>query len=107
MEADKEEAEEGATVTVPVTPAEGYMVDEVSLTYGEGQKVEFDGEPTENEGVLSATFTMPAGNVNVGFTFKKVEYDITVAGATPSEEPGAYLVEGGKISISSDAFEGE
>ena len=104
---DVEEAAEGATVTITVTPNDGYMVDEVSLTYGEGQKVEFDGEPTENEGVLSATFTMPAGNVNVGFTFKKVEYDITVAGATPSEEPGAYLVEGGKISISSDAFEGE
>lgn len=104
---DVEEAAEGATVTVTVTPNDGFMVDEVSLTYGEGQKVEFDGEPTENEGVLSATFTMPAGNVNVGFTFKKVEYDITVSGATPSEEPGAYLVEGGKISISSDAFEGE
>lgn len=107
VETDVREAEEGATVTVTVTPNDGFMVDEVSLTYGEGQKVEFDGEPTENEGVLSATFTMPAGNVNVGFTFKKVEYDITVAGATPSEEPGAYLVEGGKISISSDAYEGE
>ena len=69
--ADKAEAEEGETVTLTVTPAEGYQLDALTVMNGE---VEVE--------VVDNTFTMPAGNVTVTATFAEIPpvlYTITVA----------------------------
>ncbi|UKK54062.1 hypothetical protein [Prevotella sp. E2-28] len=64
--ADLNGAAEGETVTLTATPAEGYIVDEAHVTYGENQEVEL----TVNAEANTATFTMPAADVNVAITFK-------------------------------------
>ncbi len=61
--ADKEKALAGETVTLTVTPAEGYQA--VSVTV--------DGEAIEGN-----TFVMPAKDVTVSATFELKEYTITV-----------------------------
>ena len=64
--ADLNGAAEGETVTLTATPAEGYIVDEAHVTYGENQEVELTVDTEAN----TATFTMPAADVNVAITFK-------------------------------------
>lgn len=56
---DAEEAEEGATVTITATPAEGYELEAISVKNGEAD-VEVSAENT---------FIMPAANVVVSATF--------------------------------------
>jgi hypothetical protein len=60
------EAAEGEVVTLTAKPAEGYIVDEAHVVYGENQEVEL----TINEAANTATFTMPASAVTVTITFK-------------------------------------
>jgi uncharacterized repeat protein (TIGR02543 family) len=60
---DKEKATAGETVTLTVTPAEGYQT--VSVT--------FNGEAVEGN-----TFEMPANDVTVSATFELKDYTITV-----------------------------
>ena len=60
------EAAEGEVVTLTAKPAEGYIVDEAHVVYGENQEVEL----TINEAANTATFTMPASVVTVTITFK-------------------------------------
>ena len=78
VEADKAEAAAGETVSVTVTPAEGYMVDEAYWSYfaedGNIQKNEF----TEPEEGNTATFIMPAANVTITFTFKEASVEPVV-----------------------------
>ncbi len=64
VETDVTEAEEGATVTVTVTPAEGYELDAINVTY-----LDEAGEQTV-EVSADNTFVMPASDVYVGATFK-------------------------------------
>ena len=61
--ADKNAFTEGETVTLTVTPAEGYALD--SLTYTQ------DGSETPVT-IENNTFTMPAGNVTVNAVFAKL-----------------------------------
>lgn len=62
---DAEEAEEGATVTITATPAEGYKLEAISVKNGEADvKVS-----AEN------TFIMPAADVVVSATFVKEQED--------------------------------
>ncbi len=57
------DVEDGTTVTLIVTPAEGYELDTLTVTYG-----------TETiDAKATKTFTMPASNVTVTATFKKTE----------------------------------
>lgn len=60
--ADVETAEEGATVTLTATPAEGYKLETITVTAGEASV-----EVTEAEGAY--TFVMPAAAVTVSATF--------------------------------------
>ena len=91
VEVNKTEAAEGETVSVTVTPAEGYMVDEAYWTYGEGENVTKTNieEPSEGN---AATFIMPAANVTVTVTFKAVAAEPvyyvvgTMNNWTPSDE---------------------
>ncbi len=58
---DKLGAIEGETVTLTITPAEGYEVESVTVTYGDGQTVE----------VKDNKFVMPAGDVTITVVFKE------------------------------------
>lgn len=62
IKADVETAEEGATVTLTATPAEGYKLEAITVTAGEASV-----EVTEAEGAY--TFVMPAAEVTVSATF--------------------------------------
>lgn len=59
--ADKTEAPEGATVTLTVEPAEGYVLDVLTVTGESGTAVD----------VENSTFVMPAEPVTVSATFTK------------------------------------
>ena len=74
--ADKQTAHMGETVTLTITPNEGYEFDQLTVMNGTTQvAVEIT---TEGK----YTFTMPAGNVKVYATFKAIDYTITIE---PSE----------------------
>ncbi len=67
VEADKNRAVEGETVTLTVTPATGYELDELYYMNG-NDKVTITG----------TSFQMPAADVVVHATFKAIDYAITV-----------------------------
>ena len=82
VESDKETAKEGETVTLTVTPDEGYELDVLSVTYPE-TTTEADGtESTEmkevevTETADGYTFTMPAADAFVSATFKATEPEL-------------------------------
>lgn len=67
-------AAENATITLTVTPDAGYELDALTIN---------DGAITATKGTDgNYTFTMPASDVTVNATFKKINYTITV---NPSE----------------------
>ncbi|MBO4871545.1 MAG: leucine-rich repeat protein, partial [Muribaculaceae bacterium] len=72
VEADLAEAEEGETVTLTVTPAEGYQLETITVT---PETLDLIVEVNNNE------FTMPADNVTVTATFSLIpptKYAITI-----------------------------
>lgn len=85
VEADKQAAAEGETVTLTVTPADGYQLDTLTVMNGETAV-----EVTEN------AFTMPAGEVTVSATFKQV---VTVTGYTVTMPADISIVTGETASI--------
>lgn len=58
---------EGNTVTLKVAPADGYELETLTVTYGDNQTVAVSGEGD------TRTFTMPAADVTVTASFKKIE----------------------------------
>lgn len=68
LKTDPEKAHRGDTVTVTATPDEGYELDTITVTTGDDQPV----------AVKDGKFTMPAGNVTVSASFKKVVYTVSV-----------------------------
>ena len=71
-------AEKGDTVTVTVTPADGYKTGNVTVTDKSGNKVSVSGSDNKY------TFKMPASNVTV-----KVTYEKTAAAQQPVQPIGA------------------
>ena len=71
VSADVENAAEGDKVTLTITPAEGYELDQLSVAAGE----------TAVEVAEDNTFTMPAAEVTVTATFKE-------SAGEPGDEPG-------------------
>lgn len=69
---DKASANYGNTITVTVTPAEGYEIDTVTYTPENGTA--FTITPVDGE----YTFTMPAANVTVSATFTAIDYTVAV-----------------------------
>ena len=67
MTASPTDAAEGDTVTLTVTPAEGYELDTLTVKDADGGDITVD---ADNK------FTMPAKDVTVTATFKKIEYVI-------------------------------
>lgn len=68
VEPDKKIAAAGETVKLTVTPAEGYELESIHVTYGNEQEV------TVNK---DNTFVMPAGDVNVSARFKEAKTEET------------------------------
>ena len=86
---DKETANMGETVTLTVTPNEGYEFDQLTVMNGE-TKVDVT---ITTEG--NYTFTMPAGNVNITATFKAIDYNVIIVtpvsgNVTPDKETAHY-----------------
>ena len=84
-------ANEGDTITITATPADGYVVDTVTVTGASGT-VEVTG--TGN----TRTFTMPAENVTVSVTFKEgtaSDYVVYLDNAAKWANPKAYAWNGG------------
>ena len=65
LEADVDEAAEGATVTLTATPADGYQLDAIKVTYLD------DTEEKEVTVAADNSFVMPASDVYVVATFKQ------------------------------------
>ncbi|MCI5498671.1 MAG: S-layer homology domain-containing protein [Clostridiales bacterium] len=66
MKADPQRAKEGTTVTLTVTPEEGYTIDDVTVTDQDGKEI-----PVTDQGDGKYTFPMPAGKVTVSASFTK------------------------------------
>lgn len=86
---DKETANMGETVTLTVTPNEGYEFDQLTVMNGETQ---VDVTKT-TEG--NYTFVMPAGNVDITATFKAIDYNVIIVtpvsgNVTPDKETAHY-----------------
>ena len=68
VEADKEKANEGETVTLTATPAAGYKLTGWTILDGEANEVEYIADGN------TATFTMPATAVEVEASFAAIVY---------------------------------
>ncbi|WP_026528314.1 InlB B-repeat-containing protein [Butyrivibrio sp. VCD2006] len=74
--ASADDATKGETVTITTTPDSGYETDKVTVKDADGGTVSVSGSGT------SYSFTMPADNVTVTPTFKKINYSVTVSSAS-------------------------
>lgn len=114
VDVDMEEAAEDTVVTVTVTPEDGYDVDKVTIVYdvvtGEGEEATTTATTVELEKDEEGnyTFEMPAADVTVKVTFKKV-YDValgfeaTSGTVTADKETAA---EGETVTVTVEALEG-
>ena len=66
VKADPANAGKGTTVTLTVTPEEGYVIDDVTVTDQDGKEI-----PVTDQGDGKYTFPMPAGKVTVSASFTK------------------------------------
>ncbi len=89
----KGSASKGSTVTITVTPDEGYELDTLTVTDKNGNEIEV----TDN-GDGTYSFTMPAGKVEIDAAFRE-------AGglpANPAEEAGAIVLTVGNVVATVD-----
>ena len=108
VEPDKKIAAAGETVKLTVTPAKGYELESIHVTYGKEQEV------TVNK---DNTFVMPAGDVNVSARFKEAKteetkplHNVTVTvkdnqGGTATAEPNQ-AVAGQTVKLNIQADDG-
>ena len=85
-------------VKLTITPAIGYTLDEIIITQN-GDKVAFNAE--------DSTFVMSVGNVEISATFKKIDYNITIAeaenGSVVSNKATAQIGDTVKLTITPDS----
>ena len=74
-------ASKGSTVTITVTPDEGYKLDKITVTDQSGKDIAL----TEKDGKY--TFTMPAGKVDITPTFVKDNSEPTTPPTDPTTPP--------------------
>lgn len=82
VEADATEAEAGATVKLTITPAEGYELKSISISYGEDEDAKTI-EPDEEN-----SFIMPAAPVVIDAVFSEIIPDIVLSAPTFNMENG-------------------
>lgn len=99
VSADMQTATEGTTVTLTVIPDEGYELDTLTVMNGETEVT-----ATDN------TFVMPAGEVTVSATFKKIPRTITIDNSTITngsvEADKSTAAEGDTVTLTWTAAEG-
>ena len=101
VEADKAKAKEGETVTLTITPAEGYILDAVTVMAGE-----------ESVTVTDNTFVMPAGEVTISATFilpdrisalaaegKAEIFDLNGRKVSKVQRGGIYVINGKRVAV--------
>ena len=98
--ADKATANMGETVTLTITPNEGYEFDQLTVMNGTTQvAVEIT---TEGK----YTFVMPAGNVEISATFKMTDYAITIEpaenGTVTADKETAHIGETVTLTVTPD-----
>lgn len=98
VEADATEAEAGATVKLTITPAEGYELKSISISYGEDEDAKTI-EPDEKN-----SFIMPAAPVVIDAVFSEIIPDIVLNAPTFNAEEGTQaepnmLPEGSTLKI--------
>ena len=93
VESDKATAAEGETVTLTAIPDEGYIPDDITITYGDNKEV----VPEINEETLTATFVMPAGDVTIVMTFK-VESGTGINGIAADQKEVIFDMNGRRVS---------
>ena len=98
--ADKQTANMGETVTLTITPNEGYEFDQLTVMDGETQvAVEIT---TEGKYI----FVMPAGNVEISATFKAIDYTITITpaenGTVTADKETAHIGESVTLTVTPD-----
>ena len=95
--ADKQTAKYGETVTLTITPNEGYEFDQLRVLDGETQVA----VTITTEGKY--TFVMPAGNVEISATYKAIYYDIVivppVSGTVTADKQTAHIGETVTLTI--------
>lgn len=96
VSADAAQAKAGDTVTLTITPAQGYELESVSVAYtdeaGEAQSVEL---------AADYTFVMPTANVTIATTFK-LSTEVSVSSAVvdgTAKANGRKYMENGKVTI--------
>ena len=82
---NKNQASAGETIVLVATPAEGYELDEATITYG-GETVQL----TSTNG-KTVSFTMPAADVTAKVTFKEVYVDPNAGLTEIDQDQGASL----------------
>ena len=85
---DKDTASKGSTVTITVTPDEGYEVDEIKVTDESGNEIK-----VTDKGNGKYTFTMPATDVDIKADFKKITSD-------SDKEPTVITMQIGNTNVS-------
>lgn len=98
VKADATEAEAGATVKLTITPAEGYELKSISISYGEDEDAKTI-EPDEEN-----SFIMPAAPVVIDAVFSEIIPDIVLNAPTFNAEEGTQaepnmLPEGSTLKI--------
>lgn len=101
VQADKTKAKEGETVTLTITPAEGYILDAVTVMAGE-----------ESVTVTDNTFVMPAGDVTISATFvlpdnisalaaegKAEIFDLNGRKVSKVLRGGIYIINGKRVAV--------
>ena len=87
-------ASEGSTITVTVTPDEGYEVGGVTVTGPDGEI------PVERVDETTYTFTMPDGSVSIDVTF------VPATGGFSDVVPGAWYVDAVNYVVANGLMEG-
>lgn len=99
VSADMQTATEGTTVTLTVIPDEGYELDTLTVMNGETEVT-----------VTDNTFVMPAGEVTVSATFKKIPRTITIDNSIITngsvEADKSTAAEGDTVTLTWTAAEG-
>lgn len=98
--ADKATANMGESVTLTITPNEGYEFDQLTVMNGTTQvAVEIT---TEGK----YTFVMPAGNVEVSATYKAIDYTVTITpaenGTVTADKETAHIGESVTLTVTPD-----
>ncbi len=101
VEADKAKAKEGETVTLTITPAEGYILDTVTVMAGEESVTVTDNTfvmPAADV-TISATFTIPVGINALSAEGNAEIFDLSGRKVSKVQRGGIYVINGKRVAV--------